>query len=300
MESTQRYGESSSSVKVLLSLEEPARKTRSVTAAQATATLQRLRADPGTGDSHGHRQRTAAPPPCSTCAEISEPFPSIYSTVVKNFKRIIRTRLSVIFCIAVAKQPFTKVVRKIICSRLMFLSCACESRCTDPHPVPPCLPHRPCGAHADAVPGRRCRFLHKAVESRSAGTGGRAEDGPSFLRPLKRCSKPVLQFLLRFRRSGTLRSLSKHLLCEARTENTEQSPRRGRGEGPAARPLPAWRTRRAAFGNHSPLLPFFSPQCPHRHSSHTLSLKKPPKNRALSAGRDCRDREMKQLGLYNL
>lgn len=177
MESTQRYGESSSSVKVLLSLEGPARKTRSVTAAQATATLQRLRADPGSGDGHGHRQRTAAPPPCSTCAEISEPFPSIYSTFVKNFKRIILTRLSVIFCIAVAKQPFTKVVRKIICSRVMFLSCACESRCTDPHQVPLCLPHRPCGAHTArrpaGAPGRRSRFLHKEGESRSAGTGAR-------------------------------------------------------------------------------------------------------------------------------
>lgn len=188
MESTQRYGESSSSVKVLLSLEEPARKTRSVSAAPGTATLQRLRADPGTGGRPRPRQRTAAPPPCSTCAEISEPFPSIYSTFVKDFKRIIRTPLSAIFCIAVAKPPFTKVVRKIICSRLMFLSCACESRYTDPHRVPLCLLHRSSGAHttrrpADA-PGSDVVFPHKEVESRSAGTGGRcrrwAEFPPAF------------------------------------------------------------------------------------------------------------------------
>lgn len=89
----------------------------------------------------GSRHRgtvTAAPPPRSGCPKISEPFPSIYSTFVKNFKRIIRTPLPVIFCIAVANKPFTKFVRKIICfSRLMFSSCACESHYTDPYQVPP-------------------------------------------------------------------------------------------------------------------------------------------------------------------
>lgn len=44
---------------------------------------------------------------------ISESLLSFYPTFIKDLKRIIKTLLPVIFCIAVASKPLTKVVRKI-------------------------------------------------------------------------------------------------------------------------------------------------------------------------------------------
>lgn len=44
---------------------------------------------------------------------ISESLLSFHPTFIKDLKRIIKTLLSVTFCIAVSSKPFTKVVRKI-------------------------------------------------------------------------------------------------------------------------------------------------------------------------------------------